>query len=150
VRHTRSSRRGLRSEWHRDRRAALAWLIASEPTDPPGSSRAARSGTREGRLAKNEIFFREANELAERDAAALVRNVDFICECSSAGCIERLMLTREEYEHVRAKGTRFVVVPGHENTSVEHVVEAHSAYAIVEKHGRAGIDADRANPRELG
>jgi hypothetical protein len=121
-----------------------------EPTDPSGSANGASSRTREGRLAKNEIFFREANELIERDAAVLDGNVDFICECSSSGCVERLMLTRGEYEHVRAKGNRFVVVAGHENTSVEHVVETRPTYLVVEKHGRAGIDADRADPRESG
>ena len=122
-------------------------IIVLDPTDPPCS---APSGAREARLAKNEIFFREANELIEREAAVLDGSVDFICECSSSGCVERLMLTRREYEHVRAKGNRFVVVAGHENASVERVVETHRTYLVVEKHGRAGIDADRADPREPG
>jgi hypothetical protein len=128
-------------------RSGYRAFIAVQPTDPSG---AASASSREGRLAKNEIFFREANELIERDAATLDGNVDFICECSSAGCIERLMLTRREYEHVRAEGKRFVVVVGHEQTSVEHVVERHTTYLVVEKHGRAGIDADRADPRDPG
>jgi hypothetical protein len=47
--------------------------------------------------------------------------------------MERLTLTRSEYEHIRAGGVRFAVVPGHENLSLETVVENHQTYLVVEK-----------------
>jgi hypothetical protein len=102
--------------------------------------------TREVRLAKNEAFFRAANEATEREARW--RDPDLICECSRGGCVERVALTRAEYEHVRVDGTRFFVVPGHENPAVEVVVESHATYLVVAKTGAAGSYAARHDPRE--
>jgi len=102
--------------------------------------------TREVRLAKNEGFFRAANEVTEREADW--RDRDLICECSRAGCVERVALTHAEYEHVRAEGMRFFVVPGHENPAVEIVVETHATYLVVAKTGAAGSYAARNDPRD--
>jgi hypothetical protein len=103
---------------------------------------------RERRVAKNEDFFRKGNEIKERDAALWgSEKCDFICECSSLGCMTRLRLTRSEYEHVRAKGNRFVVYPGHEDETVEVVVETHPAYLVIEKQGEAGDVARATDPR---
>src|ERR1700730_3090986 len=102
--------------------------------------------TRGVRLAKNETFFRAANETIERGADW--SDPDFICECSRAGCVERVVLTRAEYEHVRAGGTRFFVVPGHETPDVEIVVERYPTYLVVAKSGAAGSYADRHDPGE--
>ena len=115
----------------------------SEP-DSPDSSLAASRATR---LAKNEVFFREVNEIAAKDGSRPSTSHVFFCECSSGGCIERIDLTGSEYEYVRANGDRFFVVPGHEDNSVERVVETHDRYLIVEKTGLAGIIAERADPR---
>ena len=80
---------------------------------------------REERLAQNEVFFRTVNEGIEQQAIRFGGDDDyeFICECASRACLDRVSLTLREYEHVRAAGTRFVVVPGHENIEVELVVE---------------------------
>jgi hypothetical protein len=103
---------------------------------------------RQLRLAKNESFFRESNEILERDAIDRgTDKCDFICECSQPGCLERLVLTRREYEHIRAKGNRFVVEPGHEDSSFEIVVERHPSYLVVEKQGQAGAVARSDDPR---
>jgi len=101
------------------------------------------------RRAKNEVFFRESNELLERAAAARGRDdVDFVCECARLGCVERLPMTVQEYEHVRRSGgERFVVVPGHEDLSLEVVVETHDGYRVVEKIGVAAVIAREADPR---
>ena len=72
----------------------------------------------------------------------------FICECSSASCAERVELTRIEYEHVRAEGMRFFVVPGHEQRDTEVVIETRPTYLVVEKDGLAGFVADEADPRD--
>jgi hypothetical protein len=39
----------------------------------------------------------------------------------------------EEYEAVHRRPHRFIVVPGHENETVERVVEMHPTYSVVEK-----------------
>ena len=42
-------------------------------------------------------------------------------------------LTVREYEAVRTDPAAFVVAPGHEIESIEHVVEKHVRYAVVRK-----------------
>ena len=105
---------------------------------------------REERLAQNEVFFRTVNEGIEQQAIRFGGDDDyeFICECSSRACLDRVSLTLREYEHVRAEGTRFVIVPGHENIEVELVVETSRHYSVVEKDGAAGIVADLSDPRD--
>jgi hypothetical protein len=103
----------------------------------------------EERLAKNEILFRSVNEaIEERATQSGLTSYEFICECSSASCAERIELTRLQYEHVRAEGTRFFVVPGHEKHGVEVVVETQPTYLVVEKDSLAGFVADEADPRD--
>jgi hypothetical protein len=75
-------------------------------------------------------------------------NYEFICECSTRECFDRVAMTRLEYEHVRANGTRFFVVPGHENTVVELVIETKPSYLVVEKDGHAGTVAEATDPRD--
>ena len=86
--------------------------------------------------------------IEERAAESSLSVYEFICECSSASCAERVELTRVEYEHLRAEGTRFFVVPGHEQREVEVVVETRPTYLVVEKDGLAGFVADEADPRD--
>ena len=72
---------------------------------------------------------------------------DIICECSSRGCVERLELTNGEYEHVRSRGDWFLVAEGHEDPSIEDVVERHAGYIVVEKQGGAKAIAEAEDPR---
>jgi len=104
---------------------------------------------REERLAQNEVLFRSVNEAIEQQALEFggLDEYEFICECARSGCFDRIALTLREYEHVRAEGTRFFVVPGHQNVEVELVVEAQADFVIVQKDGHAGIVADLADPR---
>jgi hypothetical protein len=105
---------------------------------------------REERFAQNEVLFRTVNEAIEQKAIELggLDGYEFICECSSAGCFDRVVLTLVEYEHVRSGGTRFLVASGHQNIEVELVVETHPTFLIVEKDGAAGIVAELADPRD--
>jgi hypothetical protein len=104
---------------------------------------------REERLAHNEVIFRSVNEAIEQQALEFggLDEYEFICECTRSGCFDRVTLTLPQYEHIRAEGTRFFVVPGHQNIEVELVVETQSGFVIVEKNGHAGIVADLADPR---
>ncbi len=108
------------------------------------------SESREERFAKNQIIFRTVNEAIEQKAIELggLDEYQFICECSSATCLDRISLTLRQYEQIRLEGVRFVVAPGHENVEVEVVVGTTETYAIVEKDGIAGIAAEFADPRD--
>lgn len=73
--------------------------------------------------------------------------VDFVCECSTSGCLERLTLTLAEYERVRQDGTHFLLSCGHEDLELEQVVDRHRGYVVVEKDGLAGLVASDDDPR---
>ena len=108
------------------------------------------SVAREDRLARNEALFREVNERINEMAGTLGSDQDtyeYLCECSDPSCAERIPLTFEEYERVRAEGTRFVVAPGHEVHSIEEIVEQADGHEVVEKVGVAGEVAARLDPR---
>ena len=127
--------------------SGLLWLIEIQPTPSSGLT---AGEAREERLANNEIVFRTVNESIQELSVSLggPDNYEFICECTARDCIDRVMLTRVQYEYIRAEGTRFFVVPGHENVAVEKVVETMPTYLVVEKDGHAGIVADFADPRD--
>jgi hypothetical protein len=108
----------------------------NEPTDE-----------RARRLAKNEVFFREANEQLEREEHRREGTFDCICECSRGGCVQRLKLLITEYEQVRARSDHFAVAHGHEDTSIEEVVERLPTYLVVKKFGEAGDVARQTDPR---
>jgi hypothetical protein len=105
---------------------------------------------REERLAKNEVLFRSVNEAIEQQALRFggIDEYEFICECASRTCLDRITLTLRQYEHIRADGTRFFVTPGHANVEVEKIVEQGPRYHVVEKDGAAGLVADLTDPRD--
>jgi hypothetical protein len=105
---------------------------------------------REERLAKNEVLFRSVNEAIEQQALRFggIDEYEFICECASRTCLERITLTLRQYEHIRADATRFFVSPGHANVELEQVVEQAPQYHVVQKDGAAGIVADLSDPRD--
>jgi hypothetical protein len=101
------------------------------------------------RLAKNESFFRQVNERIKDVADGFEDGqiYEFLCECSNPGCTERIELTSEEYESVRADATRFVLARGHAAPQIEQVVEREDKHDLVEKRGLAARIASRLNPR---
>ena len=104
---------------------------------------------REARLARNEVLFRSVNEAIEQQAIdfGTLSDYEFICECSSTACVDRITLSISDYEKVRKSGTRFFVALGHEDIEVELVVEARPTFLIVEKDGAAGTIAVLEDPR---
>lgn len=95
-------------------------------------------GAREERLGANEALFREVNERVAEVAEQFLAGetpatVNFSCECADGACVERIAMTLEEYEAVRAKATRFAVIPGHEMPDIERVVARHPNYLVIEK-----------------
>jgi hypothetical protein len=98
----------------------------------------------------NEVIFRSVNESIEQQAlrfGGIDDEYDFICECSSVECVEKVTLTLREYEQIRAEGTRFVLVPGHADPTLELVVHRTAGHDVVEKDGAAGIVAEEGDPR---
>ena len=93
---------------------------------------------------------REVNErVAELDKAAEQSNLapeetlfDFLCECGASdgdagACVERVLMTIDEYEQVRAQDDRFVVFPGHETEMLESVVARTDRFVVVDKRPAA-------------
>lgn len=105
---------------------------------------------RRKRLADNESAFRQINERIEELAnrhGADSHLYEFLCECSNADCTLRLEMTIEEYEHVRADGTRFALAPGHHLPEIETVVSRGKRYWVIEKQGEAGERVEEDDPR---
>jgi hypothetical protein len=101
------------------------------------------------RLGANEALVREINEGIERgqwpgeeDSPA-----SFRCECARLGCNELVELTGRAYERVRANPRRFIVLPGHEQSDIEKVVERTPEYVVVEKLDHAAERASLTDPR---
>jgi hypothetical protein len=99
---------------------------------------------------RNEALFREVNERIEDVGTSLAPDdspMEFLCECDNQDCVERVSATRGEYEAIRAVATHFVVLPGHEDPSVEHVVQQTERFLVVEKEGEAADEAQEDDPR---
>lgn len=105
---------------------------------------------RDERLARNEAFFRDVNERI-RDVADRHGQdehvYEFVCECADPTCVERVRLSLDEYEAIRADATRFVLAEGHDDATVEAVVASAPDYVVVEKVGVAGEVARALDPR---
>ena len=105
----------------------------------------------EQRAARNEALFREVNEniarLEERHGTTAAEPV-FLCECANADCTDHVSVEPEVYARVREEPRLFIVLPGHEDTQLERIVETHRDYLIVEKTGAAGEVAEQtqSNP----
>lgn len=98
---------------------------------------------RERRIAENEAYWRQVNELSPPEPGML--NLMF-CECGRLECRERVGMTVAEYEGVRARATTFVIAPGHAILEVESVVETTERFQVVEKEGDAARVAIETEP----
>jgi hypothetical protein len=108
------------------------------------------------KLALNQSRFRNANERMQRLARSYrfdaAQRVPFLCECGDPSCREIVMLSPADYEAVRAHPNRFFLVAGHEDAEASHerILEEEAGYAIIEKVGTAGDEAERLDPRGHG
>ena len=108
------------------------------------------------KFALSQSAFRAANDRLRRAAESHrfreTDRVPFICECADEHCREIVMLTIEDYEHIRSHPTWFLLVAGHEeeDAGLERIVEAERGYAVVEKIGTAGEEAARLHTRQPG
>jgi hypothetical protein len=107
---------------------------------------------RAARGARSQSLFRDVNERVKEINEAFSEVIplsDWICECASDECSERIELTHAEYEEVRAVPTRFAVAPSdpHVVPEIEDIVARQKRYWVVEKRDQAGELATRVDPR---
>lgn len=116
----------------------------------------------ERRLTENEAIFREQNERVQKgldELEALAREtgqmehvsapdgkLSFYCECADENCTKRVHLTLQEYRKVHQNRKCFSIVPGHENLSIERVVERESRYYVVQKAQTPPESPEDLNP----
>jgi hypothetical protein len=85
-------------------------------------------------VARTESLFRDVNERIAETAKSLGSDrAVFVCECADPECNQRLEVELEKYETVRADGTRFLVVDGHEEPVYEQVLQERSNHRVVSK-----------------
>jgi hypothetical protein len=105
---------------------------------------------RDERIGKNEALFREVNErVAElAETAPAPDLIGVLCECGDKDCMSEVRMSLVEYERLRQDPARFVVVHGHEEPSVEGVVESTQSYHVIKKDpGRPANLARETDPR---
>ena len=84
--------------------------------------------------AQTEALFRDVNErIAESADRFGSESAEFVCECADPSCTHRVETTLDHYEEVRSDPTHFLIVPGHEDTSIERVIEERPRRSVVEK-----------------
>jgi 5-bromo-4-chloroindolyl phosphate hydrolysis protein len=100
---------------------------------------------REVRAARNQALFRAVNKRLEEmnsEFEVMTETFTIACECADVNCVQMIDIRAEEYEAVRAEPRHFVVVSGHVYPDVEKVVGESDGYAVVEKIGAAGEEAE--------
>jgi hypothetical protein len=103
---------------------------------------------RQVRAAQNELVFRAVNEqivkMTHRFRAQL-SDIDIVCECANTACVGTIRVDVDEFAQIeRVEGT-FMVLPGHEDESIEQVVDRRDAYVVVWK-AIVAADGDGAGP----
>lgn len=101
--------------------------------------------SREARRGSNEAVFRDVNErIAELGERSRAEAIEIVCECADRTCVEPLSVSVAEYEEARAEPTTFIILPGHEDPSIERVVRRQRDHLLVEKVGDAAEAAAAA------
>ena len=107
---------------------------------PPALDADESTMLRAERVVSNQILFREVNEEISTVAASLsdasdspVIRFPFLCECADKRCTQAIAMTADEYETVRADPLAFVVAPGHEVPTIEHLEQTGERFHIVRK-----------------
>jgi hypothetical protein len=105
---------------------------------------------RKERLARNEALFRHANErMVDWEERHRVEATElYFCECADPECRKKVPLRESDYERVRSKSGHFFIVPGHELTDVETLIESHEAWAVIEKDPEVSEIVEATNPRK--
>jgi hypothetical protein len=102
------------------------------------------------RAAQNEEAFRTIN--SRIDEGAQQHGVDaplpFHCECDDPSCVGKIEIRPADYERIVAHRYQFLLIPGHDDSAVERVVERHADYIVAEKIGEARDRIERDHPQQ--
>jgi hypothetical protein len=93
------------------------------------------------RLARNQVLFRDVNERISqlgRSGGA----TEYLCECTDEACTATIELEDHEYEGIRSGGNLFLILPGHEDEAVDHVLEKNDRFYLVEKKAGVRLSTD--------
>jgi hypothetical protein len=82
--------------------------------------------------AQNEERFRAVSERVHLGRAEDDGEVEFVCECGNPECGDVIACSLADYMRARRWGSRFLVVPGHEDLDAERVVERHEGWLMVD------------------
>ena len=86
------------------------------------------------RLAHNEELFRQVNEAREASSeGGEEQRLTFVCECSDRECSGRIEMSAAEFEQIRQRPDRYIVLPGHEIAEIERIVDDRGAFEVVKK-----------------
>ena len=105
---------------------------------------------RRQRIALNESAFRELNERLEANVHrgdTEPEYAGFLCECGDGDCDTTVRVALPDYEKVRSDSMLFFVVPGHEASDTEDIVEDGDGYLVVRKHDDVADIVDSTDPR---
>jgi hypothetical protein len=103
--------------------------------------------SREQRIAANEAHFRDVNERIARKDAPQHEELEIICECGDADCLERITVPLAAYERARSDSTLFLAKPGHLQAEAEQIVADNRGYQLIRKTGAAAAVAEEQDPR---
>lgn len=91
---------------------------------------------REARAAQNELVFRAVNEqiakMTDRFREQL-SDIDIVCECANTACVGTIRIKADAFAKIERTEASFLVLPGHEDESIERVVDRRDGYVVVWK-----------------
>jgi hypothetical protein len=96
--------------------------------------------------AAQQCAAQDANEAVER--ANATERAGLRCECGDPTCLAPVEMTHDEYEAVRAYGSRFLIEPNHENPESSWVLSENARFAVIDVvAGDARSHVQARNPR---
>jgi len=106
------------------------------------------------RVYEDELPELAGGGLRSHELAALDGPLEAGVRCASVPHSERMFpwslgtrLQEHEYEGIRAVPTHSLNAPGHDDPSIERVLERHDRYDVSEKFGEPGAAFSEADPR---
>jgi hypothetical protein len=81
------------------------------------------------------MLFRDVNERINSlaDTWRTGQPQELVCECSDETCTVAIVVTRSDYDAVRAHEDRFLVAPNHTDRLTEQVTRTADGFSVVQK-----------------
>lgn len=88
----------------------------------------------ESELTRGGALFRAVNErIRELQNGSLAEPCDFVCECADERCFARLPMRADEFDALCTSAGAYAVVPGHQQASLEAVLQESIRYMVVSR-----------------